>query len=318
LFFRMRESLGTPDASYHRGVIYQLPEAQGREWVAKGLADATDEMPEDHRRVYAMLDDGAGEPCLFLPFLGEFGHKIMSHIRLVHWHKASRKIVCCRPGEEVLYPSAAECFTDWENPVPDRIRCASCSEAWFDFSEIEKRYRGHRPIYPRLTRTQELVAINPGERIPFRPKLRGLRADVVLGIRRREFCPEKNWAHWEYLAGYFAGRGYSVGVVGTHDTSERPLCASVHSGDFDTDAAIELIQNCRLFLSSDTGGAHLAATVGCPMVVFRETSKSNRDMRPRMREVNPDIECLPDEAWGDPGMVIRATLARLAGEAARE
>ena len=55
-------------------------------------------------------------PILVLPYYGEFGHFVNSFIRQVHYLHAPAKIVCCRPGEEVYFPSATGFHYDWSDP----------------------------------------------------------------------------------------------------------------------------------------------------------------------------------------------------------
>jgi hypothetical protein len=260
----------------------------------------------------AKLDDGAGRKCLFLPFIGEFGHLIMTHIRQVHFHRAGRKIVCCRPGEEVLFPSADAFDTDWHDPIDDSVRCGTANDHLPVWNYIERRYPYHRRIVAgRLTPEQELYAIQPKLRIPFRPTLRGLQADVVLGIRHRRFCPERNWKHWQFIVDRITAAGFTFAVIGAKPTSlelEGQVC---HSGDFDTDAAIELMQKAALYVGTDTGVSHLASTVGVPMLVFRETASQSRNLLPRMAEVNPgNVETI-DDGWVNPSRVADRIIERL-------
>ncbi len=258
------------------------------------------------------LDEGAGHPCLFLPFCGEFGHLIMTHTRMVHFHKASRKVVCCRPGEEVLFPSADEFVTDWRDPLDDKHRIATLRNLKLNWPEIIARYPDHaRPTVGRLLPSEELFSIHPYLPIPFQPKRRDLQADVVLGVRHRTTFPERNWNHWQYVADALENAGYTFAVVGNLETSQRLIGEECQSGDYDTDAAIELMQKCKLFVGTDSGSSHLAATVQAPMLIFREQAHQSRNLVPRMQEVNRQlIQYLP-EGWYEPDSVIDAILSRL-------
>src|SRR5437763_14726795 len=103
MFIEATETFASANGNYLRRHIYDVEPATAAPWLTAGLAKQTTKPPPHVAELLAKLDDGAGKACVFLPFVGEFGHLIMSHIRLVHFHKASRKIVCCRPGEEVLF-----------------------------------------------------------------------------------------------------------------------------------------------------------------------------------------------------------------------
>jgi hypothetical protein len=264
-----------------------------------------------HELLLDRLTHGKDKPCLFLPFVGEFGHEIMSHIRLVHFHHAKEKVVCCRPGHEVLYPSATSFVTDWEDPIPDFRKVGTLRNRVLRWPELRVRYPDHYAVKAgMLAPEQEVMIIEPGQRIPFQPKKRGLTADVVLGVRNRAFCPERNWKHWQQLADAITAAGLTFAVIGRKDTSCELTGQTHHSGDYDTDAAIELLQNCKLYVGTDSGTSHLAAEVGAKMLLFRETAGRSRDLTVRMAEVNPDRVEQMDGAggWEDPVAVGFRTL----------
>lgn len=308
----MLANLGTPLGRFAAGEVYEVEMCYGVPWIDAGYAVESDKPVPHVSRLLARLDDGAGRPCLFMPFLGEFGHLIMSHVRMVHFHRASLKIVCCRPGEEVLFPSAGGFVTDWPDPLTDIDRVGTDREprAW---PALAHKAAGlHHVPAGNLTLEQEMHAIEPATRIPFRPKLRGLRADVVIGVRNRTFAPEKNWRHWQVVADALTAAGLTFAVVGARDTSADLIGQRCHSGDYDTDAAIELLQHCRLYVGTDSGATHLASTVGASMLVFRENVTRMRDFIPRMMKVNPGrIERV--EGWDDPAGVA-GRVVRKAGE----
>ena len=196
---------------YRRGEIYEVPATLAREWIDKGIASISLTPPPHIARLLDRLDHGAGRPCLFLPFVGEFGHLIMSHVRIVHFHRASWKVVCCRPGEECLFPSADELVTDWVDPTRDEDRVATMRPYTFDWSLIAARFPDHLAIESgRLEPEQEIHPIEPAAAIPFVGTHRGLRAEVVLGVRRRDYAPERNWRHWQLLADLIRAAGYAV------------------------------------------------------------------------------------------------------------
>lgn len=306
--------------SYRRGQIYEVPAVLGREWIAKGMAAISFTPPPHVARLLMRLDYGEGHPCLFLPFLGEFGHLIMSHIRLVHFHRGARKVVCCRPGEEVLFPSADEFVTDWADPVKDIDRVSTMRDQSFDWPELCARFPDHAPIHAgNLEPDQEIWPIESAQRIPFAPEPRGFDADVVLGVRHREFAPERNWPHWQRVADAITAAGYTFAVIGNKETS-RDLAGQVcHSGDFDTAAAVELLRNCKLYIGQDSGNSHLAAAVGARMLVFRETSSGSRDLVDGyMKRINPGRIEKMISGWDFPARIaIRACEILATDEQAR-
>lgn len=313
MYVRMTQTLSGHPAPKRKGFIYEVDEIEGEELVRRNVAEETDTPPPHIAAVLDRLDQGAGEPVLFLPFVGEFGHLIMSHVRMVHFHRAARKVVCCRPGEEVLFPSADECFTDWIDPIRDKDRVGTLRDRAIPWPNIEARFPDHLPWRAGgLTLEQELFCINPDQRITFKPKLRGLRADVVLAPRARAFAPEKNWTGFEAVAQAITAAGYTFATVGGADTAQD-LPGQVYHTRGDCDAAIELMQNCRLYIGTDSGASHLASTVGCPMLVFREPANGMRDFVPRMQRINPGrVDYLRGpEPWNDSQIVIARALDHL-------
>lgn len=312
MFVKMIQTLATPWGSHRAGHVYDVPDAIGTDWRRKHLAVHSVEPPPTIGQLLARLDDGAGKPCLFLPPAGmEFGHEVMSHMRLVHFHRASRKVVCCRPGHEVLYPSAAVHVTDWTDPTPDAERIATNNRTpQIKWPDLIAARPDHHPIAAGgLSPTQEIFPINPHVRLPFRPKLRGLRADVVLGVRRRAFAPQRNWPHWHTLAAALTSAGLTFAVVGAADTSIDLPGQVCHTGTLDTDAAIELLQNCQLYIGTDTGPSHLAAEVGASMMVFRETRTASRDLTARMATMNAGRVVVIEDGWDNPAAVAHAAAA---------
>lgn len=251
------------------------------------------------------------EPCLFLPSLAEFGHFILTHVRQVFFHNSRERIICCRPGEEVWFPSRhsdqkTRFFTDWVDPIPDHRRAGSirAAVAW---PHIQKMFPNHHPVVAgNLTMEEEWMEIFADQQIPYAPKRRGLHVDVVLGIRQREYMPIKNWQHWQWLTDKLRAKGLTVGVVGRKETAFVPEGVEAFSGDYkDSDAGIEMIQNCRLYCGSDTGVSHMAASLNANMVVFR-CPQGGRDFIPIMQAQNKNRTYEVMDGWDSPSSVLAA------------
>jgi hypothetical protein len=311
----MLKTVGTPGKCYRRGDVVKLPEAEAYRWVRSGLAKLSADLPAEERDFNERFQIGTAQPCIYLPFTGEFGHLIMHRVRWVHFHPATHKVVCCREGEQVLFPSAQEFITDWIDPVPDR-RKAGTMRAPLDFPDITARFPDHTAVHTWLTHDQEFHHfINIDEPIRLEPIRRGLKADVVLGIRQRDFCPQKNWPrrYWQRLADAITAAGFTVAVAGRRPHTHDLDGITHHAGDYpDTDAAIELIQGCRLFIGTDTGVAHLASLVGCPMLLFREEARQYRNYIPRMIRTNhPHPVTMLEHVWDRPEEIIKHAVAAL-------
>jgi hypothetical protein len=292
-------------------MVYDVPPAFAKPWIDSNIAKPSADIPHDIRPLFDRLDIGRNQTALFLPFIGEFGHEVMTHLRIVHFNKAEYKIVCCRPGNEALYPSADEFVTDWQDPVNDLERVGTMERYRADWYDLEARYP-HAEVVPagNLDQEQAAAAINPAQPIPFRPRRRGLQADVLIGTRHRGFCPEKNWQHYPQLAEALRRHGYTYAVIGRKPGSHDLEGQTLHTGDMDTDAAIELLQSPALYIGTDSGTTHLAATCRTEMIVFGLHTRQHRNYIPRMQQVNDRITYLPN-VWDKPEEVIETVLARL-------
>jgi len=225
--------------------------------------------PIEMVRLRMKVNPALHPPVVFLPFVGEFGCMILYHIRFVHTYPAPRKIVCCRRGEEVFYPSAAEFDYDWQLDLPDTAR-----------SKIGERVM-QDPLWAglvnRISQKHEAIPV-PSQycydyhvKFPVSPRRRrGLAVDVVLAPRVRQFQSQRNFNRWEELADAIAANGFSVGCVGKEDTSLRIRASSLNSWDCPdpTDAMIEMLGSCRAYVGTDTGPTHLAGFMDVPMVLF--------------------------------------------------
>jgi hypothetical protein len=302
MFVRFRDNLALPQSNYTRNEIAELPDAVAVKYIRAGLAEFSPTPPEYFRQVTDRLDEGAGRRCIFLPFVGEFGHMILSHIRQVYFHRASWKIVCCKWQDQCLYPDADEFCFDWTDPIPDAEKVGTIRETMPDWTDITRRYPNAIPIQAgHLTPTQEMIYIRPGERIPFQVPEVADAVDVVLSPRNRKFCPDKNY-DWQPIADAILAAGYSFGVVGTKDDW---LKGSSFTSNGSTAVAIDLLRRCRLFIGSDSGGSHLACEIGTPSIIIQ--CPGYRDFVPRMKACNDRLTFLTD-GWQHPEQVIDAAL----------
>jgi hypothetical protein len=308
----MLETVSCIHETYVKGKIYEITDAIAVSFLGAKHAEISLIPPDFVKEIQARMALETGKNVLYLPFCGEFGHLIMSHIRLVHFSKAKTKVVCCREGEQVLFPTASSFVTDWVDPIKDEERIATLRDSRIDWPEITQRYPSHLHVESgKLSQSQEVLPIEPATRIKFRPQLRDMVSDVVLGVRTRQNCSERNWQHFERVAEALTKASVSFSVIGERTTSRDLPGQWYHSGDFDTDAAIELLMNCKLFVGTDSGASHLAATVGANMLVFREELGGSRNLVPRMQIVNPKpITCLTG-VWNKPQAVIDSMFKQL-------
>ena len=212
---------------------------------------------------------------VILPFYGEFGFYILNHIRWCYGSDMEENIICCLPGHECLYPHADAFFYDWINPLPDDIRSGdftSSKSGWQQYdTELTKRLSN---IYPdhKIVRPTYLSYWDTCDTIKFKPKVEHLlpNVDIVVAPRRRAFCNERNYRHWTNVVKELRKK-YTVGIAGNPDYSfqlDADAYAWNHPGGH-TEGTIDLLQNCKLFVSTDTGVGHLGAFLDTPMLVFR-------------------------------------------------
>ena len=272
----------------------------------------------DEQVMASKLEQAKGGRAVFLPFLGEVGWVVMHQMRLVHFNQAAYKIVCCKPGQECLFPSANQFHTDWIDPVDDGIRAGTFRQQ-VEWPAITSRFPDATPIHTGgLSSTQELFPYSLNEHIPISPRtIRGLQADICIGVRSRAFIPQKNYPHWPAIATALKARGLTYAVIGSSASSyplEGMVCMSGDYGDYD--AAIELLQSCKLYIGTDSGGSHLASVAnGCPMVVLNvpestRTVTQNGGMvvrhfidRMASTTTHPVIQ-LPATEWDNPEAIL--------------
>jgi len=258
---------------------------------------------------------------VILPWLGEFGWMIMRHCHYVQWLDAPRKVACCQPGQECLFPSAAECFTDWKNPIPDHSRWEGT--AWGDWGAKDRFYSELTPILQASYPEHEIhaphygcqwhMADAPG--FTFRPRAaHELPAvDVVLGARQRAFDGTRNWKHWPALADTLRDEGLTIGVVGREESTDGSSDEAVHAWDHpdgDTAGSVDLLAHCRLYVGVDSGMTHLASVLSVPTLLL-EAYASHHMIGPAERANKSLFRSLGPEHWETPQVAAGRVLATL-------
>lgn len=311
MFVKMIETTNVPHETFTKNQVYDFSDIEANLFIRMGKAVETSETPKYVTEMLQRLNEGKDGPVVFLPFIGEFGNLIWTHIRIVHWHKSKEKIVCCKPGQEALFPSAYAFFTNWQDSTPDTMLIGSGGGIPQNWNSIEDRFKGYRCLTSgRLLPRQEVYLINRKERIKFSPKISGIYADVVIGIRKRQWGSHKNWNHWQIVADGLSKKGISFAVIGDKATSFN-LNGQICHTDGNCDLAIELLKSCKLYVGTDTGSSHLAATVGTKMLVFRELHPDDQDRLPMMDELNNgNVERLYD-VWNNPEKITKIIVEKI-------
>lgn len=213
---------------------------------------------------------------VYLPWRGEFGTMIMHHVRFVHGDTADRKVVCCRKGDEALFPSATSFFYGWEQ-VEDKVKNTKLLKSEEQRVYLEKLTEELKKEYP----DHEIVA-SPLKSLvrkdwDFTPKpivKRQLKADIVVAPRFRQHGTHRNYKYWPETVDLLKEAGFSVAAIGMKSTSVETN-ADIKSWDYDNmDATLELLRNCELAVTTDSGMAHLAVLCGTPLhVIYDEPGR---------------------------------------------
>ncbi len=254
---------------------------------------------------------------VILPWLGEFGWMLMKHVRYVNWYPSAYKVVCCAPGHKCLYPSAAECVTDWENPIPEGRRWEDTD--WHDRGAKDRFYSAfHERLHERYP-DYAIIApkygchwhMSDGDGFKFRPQVAPClpAVDVVLSPRKRTFDTTRNWAYWSDLAAFLRNRGLTIGIVGRKDTCDSFLADAYawNHPEGDTAGSIDLLANCHLYVGTDSGLTHLAGLIDTPTLVVKPYESES--ILGVARRANKRFFCVtPPADWDNPDAVFDAAL----------
>jgi ADP-heptose:LPS heptosyltransferase len=236
------------------------------------------------------------KPLLFLPNYGEFGPTVHKLMKVVNFCKCSKKVVCCKKGEESYFPTANEFYYDWSDFVEDKHKWGFFTKKRITGLGINEKYRYYQKmlqedydkIYSKfgddfnyihlwkLNKDPIFDKYNHLFKFNLSPKtIYNIKADIIISPRKKESRKENNFKKWDKLIKIFNKKGYSVGCVGTKDQSFHLKNSSVNSWDYPdfSSSIIELLSNCKLYLGLDTGVSHIAALMSIPMIVFSHSNQ---------------------------------------------
>lgn len=214
------------------------------------------------------------EIVCFLPFRGEFGWYLMNFVKRVHGFNHSNKWVFCKPGHEVLFPSATKFFYDWSD-VPDDKKAgvvATKDEDWLKFKILTDLNLSTDQIHfcsPLETSWEEKLSL-----AEFAPELNNrfdnnLQVDIVLTPRHRKIDPLRNWKPeiWQALVYRLKDLGYSVGICGAKDSTFPLLEADYYSYDYvNVDSDVELMKKSKLVVTCESGLLYLSFLCKSPTI----------------------------------------------------
>jgi Flp pilus assembly protein TadD len=237
------------------------------------------------------------------PYHGEFGSLLIRHVRFVHELDAREKLVCCRRGQEMFYPTATGFVYEWEDPGAD---VSIPGDGPKGKAPQREGYTPVDPVY-RIHEPWKKFKLSAPHRLP--------AVDVALGVRQRTQKfeaegrePSRNWTHWDWLATQLRKAKLSVGLVGHPSSSQNVQSDAVawdHPDGFNA-GSVDLLTHCRVYLGTDTGTTHLAAFCDAPTIGFR-IDTSGVDWMVYAQAMNQNVfKRLPHSAWEDRQAVLDA------------
>jgi hypothetical protein len=207
---------------------------------------------------------------IILPYRGEFGHKIMSHVPKVNFIDPP-KIICCEDGEEALYPGAKHHILVERKNDKDRRQYPV-----YDLEFVEEIKKQMLPIYPDATYIHpiDLSSHGPVKRKHFIPEpleKRGITCDIVICPRKRSYGKRKNWPLWNKLVKEL-NKKYQVFAAGAPDSSFELDCEKAWDYERFLDASIEAMLSAKTVIATDNGLAFLALLCGksLNLIVYKD------------------------------------------------
>jgi hypothetical protein len=267
---------------------------------------------------------------LTLPHRGEFGQLLMTYVRWVHGIQAERKIVCCRQGDEPLFPTATEFFYEWEMP-PDihrntRYLMGAENTAYLEWlaNKLVTRYPGASIRYPLDGKKPQRFPWCPEYNFVPKPACAapGVSPEILVAPRFRQHGAHRNYQHWHEVIDGLETAGYTVGLLGVQETSvDRPgLAPERKAWNYPDDLGVTLhwMQKAKLVLCTDSGIAHLAVLAGAPLQVIYgkegvEAGKEEWRWAFDHMRAHSIAKCQPIlGGWDDPMIVVAHVLAETA------
>ena len=198
---------------------------------------------------------------IILPYRGEFGHKIMSHVPKIN-DIEHPKIICCEEGEEALYPGAEKYIIVERKDDKKRRQYPK-----YDLDFVKEVKEQLLIRYPKATYIHpiKLSSAGPLKRKHFIPepiKKQGITCDIAVCPRKRKYGNKKNWLLWDKLIKELKKKGYRVFAAGAPDSSFELNCPKAWDYNRFLDASIEAILSSKTVIATDNGLAFLALLCG--------------------------------------------------------
>ena len=213
-----------------------------------------------------------GDHAYIGPFIGEFGHELMSAgaCRLMA-QSYMRVTVCTRPGREAIHTDYAD------KVVTHDIQCEGMVMTGYVGKPGAYVREGVLATYApedtdRIIPTQFMCCGNlRGKFIVYGQPLKQYAGATVFHARSRPHVSMRNWplARWTELAARMQGEGLANQIVcigtldqamhvpGTEDARVVPLARQM-----------DILRSARMAVGPSSGPLHLASLCGCPHVAW--------------------------------------------------
>lgn len=257
---------------------------------------------------------------IILPFEGEFGGYVSLFIKEVDLLKTNyEKIVCCRAGEECLFPSAQGFFYDWEPSISDREKNAFIKNVISEetinkiknkiLQTVNKEINpivdfhylgGFCPYWPYYKNKKVKWFTLPIFKhfFPLSPtNCKTPDIDICIAARKREAASFRNYSNWDKVADWLTRRKMEVAILGKKETTQQMNNVSCYSYNYGgVNACVELLRKAKLFITTDTGLAHLNNFIETPMLILPVPGWKGE---PEMLSINKNTRIFyaSDDCW---------------------
>ena len=255
------------------------------------------------------------KPCVFLPFLGEFGIMIFRYIKFVHFFKCPKKIVMCAKEDRIFYPSADE-FVDFGSMCKrsdiynslEKSRYQNASDKYNQIKDIVSGIYQEFDI-PLFYDEQDKDDLYSECVFNFNIGNQKQIFDVAIGSRNKGLFEYKNYNHWDHISECLSNEGYRVCVVGNKNFSSGIMKAfpSWSLGD-DSKNSCVFLKSSKIYLGTDCGISHLACFLQTPTILIDHPNREEyrwmgEGMMKQLCKTNKSF-IKRIKAWDNPDLVV--------------
>ena len=246
---------------------------------------------------------------LALPYFGEFGWFILSHVPQVNeFSKINPTTVACRKGQEFLFPFAKSFLYDYDtlkvnsdflNKKHQEHEYSKLSRHLYVQSQFKDTFatRRKKDIY-----TKAPIYIND---------INKYKIDISIGARDRDWEAFRNYSHWQSIINFCKSQGLSVGICGIRGGTMNLKNIDMYSYDLEntTRGCAEMMNNAKMVINLDSGLMHLAALLEIKQYAIRawpeKNTKRNRTYNQGVKLSNGNVNEVPYAAYQNASIVIQ-------------